>query len=150
MRGAESLRDRACVAALVEARFVEADAEGVELARGRVLRGERGDGGGIDAAAQKDAERHVGHEPALHRALELCTNLFTPLRCRGPGIGLEDKLPPPPGLQRPARRRVAFHGGDRVELVAEAVAARQLPDALVDAARRWDVAVGEVFPERQR
>ena len=57
-----------------------------------------------------------------------------------PGVvRLEHELPIPPRLQLAAR-----------EIVAERVAAGQLPDALVDAARRGDVAVGEVFLERER
>ena len=74
--GAEALGDETGVRAFVEARFVEADGEGVELAGGDVLRGERGDGGAVDAAAEEDAERDVGHEPALDRALERARSLF--------------------------------------------------------------------------
>ena len=76
MPRAELLGDELRASRFVEARFVEADGEGVELAGGDVLRGERGDGGGVDAAAEEDAERHVGHEPALDGALERGAEFF--------------------------------------------------------------------------
>ena len=41
-----------------------------------MLRGERGDGRGVDAAAEEDAERHVGHESALNGAFESGADLF--------------------------------------------------------------------------
>ena len=48
-------------AALIEARLLEADGEGLDPRPGPA--GQGGDGGGVDPAAQEDADRVIGLEP---------------------------------------------------------------------------------------
>ena len=43
-----------------------------------VLRGENRDGRRIDSAAQENAERHIGHQPAPGGGLQRRANLLTP------------------------------------------------------------------------
>ena len=47
----------------------ERDGEGVDRPID-LARHQRGDGAAVDAAGEKHAERHVGHQPQPHRFLE--------------------------------------------------------------------------------
>ena len=61
MVGAVALRDAPRVGALVEAPLLEADRERVH-GFCRLLRGERGQDGGVDAAREQDADGNVGEQ----------------------------------------------------------------------------------------
>ena len=71
MVGPQVSGDRAGVAALVEARVLEADRERADVPRRLDLAKGRGHARGIDAARKKDAERHVRAPVPRHRVAEL-------------------------------------------------------------------------------
>ena len=55
---------------LVIRRLGKSHAESPQPSRAHVPDGQGGDGGGIDPATQEHAQRHVGHEAALDRAIQ--------------------------------------------------------------------------------
>ena len=67
--GAVAQGDEPRVVALVEALLREADRERVHPL-GRLLCRERGERGGVDAAREQHADRHVGEEMRLDRVAE--------------------------------------------------------------------------------
>src|SRR3954453_2689512 len=101
---------------------------------------ERDDGGRINAAAEKDAERHVCHKTSLARAIEQLPNATAPFLfgiCRDRLEWLELELP------------VTFDPVfESAGVKDERAAARQLVDTLVNGERRRDVAIGKVLLKR--
>ena len=91
---AVALGDAARIVAFVEAPLGEADRERVHGLRG-LLRGERGERGGVDAAREEHADRHVREQMRAHRVAQARAQLLEQLglvvaaqlldRRRGPG-----------------------------------------------------------------
>ncbi len=97
------------VAGLVVAALVEADREGLHLAR-RLRLHQRHHGGGIDSPGQERPERHVRHHPRPHAVSEDIFQFrrgfaFVHERTRG------DRAAQPP-IGRDARLRAGLHGED--------------------------------------
>ena len=138
VEAAERVGDELCVAGFVERRVGEPDAERVQFPLRDVPRCEGCDGAGIDAAAEKYAERNVGHEAAFGRGFERVGELLGDGVLRSErDVGLDLEAPPLPRFE-----------GVRREVVGECVAAGELPHTLDDAARSRDVAPREVFLQR--
>ena len=71
--GAEVAGHDPGVATLVEHRVLEADRERADRAAAGAGHRAHHDGR-VDAAGEEGAERHVGHEPARHRRLDVLTD----------------------------------------------------------------------------
>ena len=74
-----ALGDEPRVGALVEAPLLEADRERVH-GLGRLLRGERGEHGRVDAAREQHADRDVGEQMRAHRVAQPRAQLLDELR----------------------------------------------------------------------
>src|SRR4051812_30606716 len=66
------------MATFIEARLVEADAEGLERAPGNVARCKCGDCRAVYTAGKKGAQRDVSDEPALDRPVEQIAQALSP------------------------------------------------------------------------
>src|SRR5262245_63464791 len=70
MAGTERARHAPRMVALVEARLIEAEREGVEAVAER-LSCERRHGGRVEATRQEDSDRHVADQRGRYRAFEM-------------------------------------------------------------------------------
>jgi hypothetical protein len=121
VRRAEALGHGLRERALVVAGLGKAEAERLEQAAGPVPARERQDGGGIDAAAQKEADRHVGGEPTPDGGRELRDDPLAPLGLAHGGIRREAHIPvagdarrlPGADRQRVPRRKLGDAGNHR-------------------------------------
>ena len=156
MLGSESMRNETGVAGLV-GRLVEAEAERLDgAARGAPQHGH--DGARVDAARQRDADRHVRDELALDGLLVVEPDALEPVAAAQAGVGgpVDVRVPLEPGLPCGELEHVArWQAGDAAEErpVAGDVADvhRQVQAQLVDlgldeAAREHRLGLG---PERQ-
>ncbi len=73
--GAEPVRHVTCIFALVVARLIKADGEGLEPLAAH-LACQRHYGGRVNATRQKEADRHIGYQPEPHRIPQDRQNLF--------------------------------------------------------------------------
>ena len=139
MLGADLARGRARRLALVDVADVVADGEGLDRGAG-LAGGDRRDQGRVDAAAEEDAERHVGDQPRADRGREQPVELAD--QVGGRLAGLAD------GGRR--RAPVAALGEGAAGLPGQQVSGRQLAGAGEDRALAGDVAEDEVFVDRDR
>ena len=139
--GLKQLGDPARVSGFVERAFFETDAEGFQLPGRNVARGEGGDGGRVDPAAEENSDRHIGDETALDGGVEAGAEFFAPrffrvVRDFGADERFDDVVP----VFFEARRE------DRIiEIEGERVAPGEFEDVFQNGMRGGDVAVGEVF-----
>jgi hypothetical protein len=125
--GAERASHGGEVGGLVERRFREADRKGADPAPGHVGGGE-GDERGVDPAGEKDADRYIGDELALHRAAQDRPDLRDVV-AEGPIGGFFGLL----------RRGVSAQLDRSTGARPQQVALAQLVDAAHDAHRGWYV-----------
>ena len=140
----EKLGDAPRMERLVKAGLLEADAERLQVPRGHMARRKGGDGGGVDAPAEEDADGDIGDEPAPHGRVEQRAKLLAPGLLGiggnlGPREGLQDKIPV---FRHPGRECPLVH------VERERMAAGKLVDVFKYGVRRRNVAVPEVFLER--
>ena len=114
----------------------EADREGLERL-GHVARHQRDDQARVEAAAEHRAERHVAHQPHLHRLVELVEHDLGPLVGRARvAVGVRHRVVPP-ALEPHA-----------AVLDDQALARQQLADALQRRHGARDVAEHQVGGDR--